>query len=211
MSAAIVLLATLVVFGLFVHIARRSDVLEDVLAEPLSGEGAVTPLVAATTTLPLSRTPVRRAGDVAVRLSVSGGRPVESSLTMRVLGQGREQLATCRYASGSLIDSSTMRCPVRDLAPAQRVAITVTPKARNVAVVGNAAGVGRLLVPRGHSLLARLRTVFGRIGARHPVPFTGWIVPIGTILWLSGLAGVALSVARPRRRQVADDAGGDDL
>ena len=99
---------------------------------------------------------------------------------------------------------------MHDLALARRVAITVTPKARNVAVVGNAAGVGRLLVPRSHTLLGRLRTVLGRIGARHPAPFSGWIVPIGTVLWLAGLAGVALSLARPGRREVADEAAGDD-
>ena len=206
------LLATLVVFGIFVHISRRSGVLEDVLAEPPAREGAVTPLVAATTTLPLSRTPVGRAGDVAVRLSVTGGRPVDSALTMRVLGEGRKRLATCRYAPGSLADTSVMRCPVRDLALARRVAITVAPQARNVSVVGNFAGVGKLLVPRSHSLLGRLRTVLGRIGARHPAPFTGWIVPIGTILWLTGLAGVALALARPGRRSIAgEEPEPDDL
>ena len=135
---------------------------------------------------------------------------MQSSLTMRVLGARGTHLATCRYAPGSLVDTSELRCPVHDLALARRVAITVTPKARNVAVVGNAAGVGRLLVPRSHTLLGRLRTVLGRIGARHPAPFSGWIVPIGTILWLAGLAGVALSLARPGRREVADEAGGDD-
>ena len=206
MTAAIVLLASLIVLGLFVHISRRSDLLEDVLAEPPAREGAVTPLTAVTTTLPLSRTTVQRAGDVAVRLSVSDGRPVDSSVTMRVLGKGGTSLATCRFARGSLVDTSVMRCSVRNLALARRVSITLTPKARSVAVVGNVQGVGKLVVPRSHTLLGRLRTVLGRIGARHPAPFSGWIVPLGTIIWLSALGWVALSVARPKRQPGAGEA-----
>jgi hypothetical protein len=94
---------------------------------------------------------------------------------------------------------------VPDLALVRRVAITVAPKAQDVAVVGNGDGVGKLLVPRSHSWLGRLRTVLGRIGARHPAPFTAWIVPIGTILWLSALAWVALAVVRSRRREVTGE------
>jgi hypothetical protein len=209
-TAAIVLLASLVVLGLFVHISRRSDVLDDVLAEPPAREAAVTPLVKATTTLPLSQTTVRRAGDVALRLSVRGGRPLESSIVLRVLGAGGNELARCVYARGTLGDSSVMRCPVRNLALVRRARLTVAPRPRGLSVVGNAAGFGKLLAPRSRTVLGRLRTVLGRIGARHPAPFSGWIVPIGSILWLSALAGVALTVARPARQPVADDAPGDE-
>jgi hypothetical protein len=205
-AAAIVLLASLIVLGLFLHISRRSDVLDDVLAEPPSREAAVTPVVAAGTTLPLSQTPVRRAGDVAVRLSVRGGHPVESSITLRILGAGGRKLATCVYPRGTLADSSVMRCPVGNLALVRRARLSVTPRPRGLSVVGNADGFGKLLAPRSRTLVGRLRTVLGRIGARHPAPFSGWIVPIGTILWLSVLAGVGLAVARPARRPIADEA-----
>jgi hypothetical protein len=206
-AAAIVLLASALVLALFVHLSRRSDLLDDVVAAPPSGEGAVAPLVAATTTLPLSQTTVHRAGDVALRVSASEGGPVQSSITVSVLGARRKQLATCRYARGSLADTNVMRCPVRDLALVRRVRITVTPRARGLGVVGNDAGVGTLLVPRSHTALGRLRTVLGRIGARHPAPFSGWIVPVGTVLWLSALAGVALCVRRPTEGATADDVG----
>ena len=203
-------LATVVVLGIFVHLSRRGDVLEDVLAEPPAREGAVTPLLMAKTTLPLSRTPVHRAGDVAIRLSVTHGRPVASSITLRVLSGDDRTLASCRYAPGTLADTSVLRCRVRDLALVRRVAIEVAPKSRVIAVVGNAEGVGKLLVPRSRTLAGRLRTVLGRIGAEHPSPFTGWIVPIGTILWLAGLAGVALSIARPRRSAAGDSPERDE-
>jgi hypothetical protein len=202
-GAAVVLLAFALVLAVFVHVSRRSDVLDDVVA---AGDGAVTPLVGATTMLPLSRTTVHRSGDVALRVSASESGPVQSSIAVRVLGAGRNQLATCRYARGSLVDTNVMRCPVRDLALVRRVRITVTPKARGLGIVGNAAGVGTLLVPRSHTALGRLRTVLGRIGARHPAPFSGWIVPVGTVLWLSALAGVALCAARPTRRPIPEDA-----
>jgi hypothetical protein len=204
-TTAIVLLACLVVLGLFVHISRRSDVLDDVLAEPPAREAAVTPLVKATTTLPLSQTTVRRAGYVALRLSVRGGRPLESSIALRILGAGGQELARCVYPRGTLADSSVMRCPVGNLALVHRARLTVAPPPRGLSVVGNTAGFGKLLVPRSRTLVGRLRTVLGRIGARHPAPFSGWIVPIGTILWLSALASVALTVVRPARRPMADE------
>jgi hypothetical protein len=166
-TAATVLVASLVVLGLFVHISRRSDVLDDVLAEPPAREAAVTPLVKATTTLPLSQTTVRRAGDVALRLSVRGGRPLESSIVLRVLAARGKRLATCRYPRGTLADTSVMRCRVHNLARVRAARVTVTPKARGLGMVGNAAGFGTLLAPRSRRTPAkpdgrRLRCLFRR-------------------------------------------------
>ena len=64
--------------------------------------------------------------------------------------------------------------------------------APGLAVVGGSTGVGTLLVPRSHTFTGRLATVLGRIGARHPAPFSGWLVPFASVLWLSALllAGV---------------------
>jgi hypothetical protein len=66
-------------------------------------------------------------------------------------------------------------------------------------VVGGRPGVGWLLAPRSHTLLGRLETVLGRIGAKHPAPFSGWLVPIGTVLWLSALLLVGLWIGRSPR------------
>jgi hypothetical protein len=194
-TAGVVLLACVLVLALFVHLSRRSDLLEDVLAAPPSGEANVAPLKAATTTYPLSRTPVRRAGDVALRLSLRGGGAAPSAFTIRILGPRQELLATCRYASGTLRDTNVMRCPVRNLALVRRVRITLNPEARGLGVIGSKAGVGTLLVPRSHTLLGRLGTVIDRLGAKHPAPFSAWLVPLGTVIWLASLGLVALSVA----------------
>ena len=185
--------------AIFVHVSRRGDVLDDVLVVPASGEVAVAPLAKATTVYPLSRTTVQRAGDVALRLSVSGGGVNPSALTVRILGAGQIRLATCRYARGSLRDTNVMRCPVPNLALVRRVRITLDPRANGLGVVGSATGVGTLLVPRSRTFFGRLETVLGRIGAKHPAPFSGWLVPLGTVLWLSALLLAGLWIYRSPR------------
>jgi hypothetical protein len=205
-AAGIVLLACVVVLALFVHLSRRGDLLDDVLAVPPSGETAVAHPTAATTTYRLSRTSVRRAGDVALRLSLSDGRASPSAITTRILGAGHKSLATCRYPRGSLRDTSVMRCPVRNLALVRWVRITLSPRAPGLGVVGSTAGVGTLLVPRSHTLLGRLGTVLDRLGAKHPAPFSAWLVPLGTVIWLAALGLVALSVVRTSRDGAEDEA-----
>ena len=195
-AGATVLFAGVLVLAIFVHVSRRGDVLDDVLVVPASGEVAVAPLAKATTVYPLSRTPIRRAGDVTLRLSFSGGGLNPSALTVRILGPGQTRLATCRYARGSLRDTNVMRCHVPNLALVRRVRITLIPPADGLGVVGSATGVGTLLVPRSHTFFGRLETVLGRVGAKHPAPFSGWLVPLGTVLWLSALLLVGLGIYR---------------
>ncbi len=194
--AAIVLLACSLVVAIFVHASRRDDLLYDVLAVPPSGGAAVLPLERATTTIALTRTIVQRAGDVAVRVSLSGGRPTPTAITVRILGEGQTRLNTCRYARGSLRDTNVMRCPVDDLASVRRVRITLDSRAPGLGVVGSTLGVGSLEAPRSDTFAGRLRTVFSRLGAQHPAPFSGWLVPLGSVLWLSGLLWVAWWIYR---------------
>jgi hypothetical protein len=199
MTAGIVVFSCLVVLVLFVDVSRRKDVLDDVVVVPTSGVAAVAPLAKGTTTYPLSRTAVSRAGAVSLRLSVRGGGVSPSAITIRIFSRGKTLLATCRYARGSLRDTNVMRCPVGNLALVWRVRITLNPKAKGLGVIGSRAGVGTLLVPRSHTLRGRLETVLGRIGAKHPAPFTGWLVPIGTVLWLSALLLVSVWIFRSPR------------
>ncbi|MDX6600621.1 MAG: hypothetical protein QOE87_4508 [Gaiellales bacterium] len=196
---AAVILSVLVVLALFVHLSRRGDLLEDVLALPPTGDQTVVKLTRARTTYPLSRTPVKLPGDVALRVSARDAAASDTSLVVRVLGPNRKVLATCRFARGTFVDTNVLRCPVLDLSLVRRARITVSPVTEGFGVVGSRLGVGSLLTPRAHSLVGRLRTVLGRIGAKHPAPFTGWIVPVGTVLWLSGLLLCGLWIARSPR------------
>ena len=203
--AAIVACSFAIVLLLFVHLSRRSDLTEDVLAAPASGDAALAMLHPRSTILRLNRTPVRHAGDVALRMSLHTAGPSTSAATVTIFDATRVPLATCRFARGSFSDTTVLRCGVPDLARVRRVRIRFDPKLAGAGVVGDARGVGTLLVPRSGSRLERLETILGRIGAKHPAPFSGWIVPIGTGLWLSALAFVGYGILRPPRPRTADE------
>jgi hypothetical protein len=189
----------MVVLALFVHLSRRSDLLDDVLAVPPTGDQVVVKLTRPRTTYPVSRTPVSRSGDVALRVSARDAAASDTALTVRVLGPDRKVIATCQFARGTFVDTNVLRCPVQDLSLVRRATITVDPVTQGFGVIGSRLGVGTLLTPRSHTLAGRLRTVLGRIGAKHPAPFTGWIVPVGSVLWLSGLLLFGLWVVRSPR------------
>ncbi|HET6175103.1 MAG TPA: hypothetical protein VFD90_21045 [Gaiellales bacterium] len=197
--AAALAVSVLVAVVLAVHMTRRSDILEDVLAAPPTGNLAVENLSRAGTTLPVPRTTVRHAGDVALRISARDAAASDTAMTLQILGPGGRRLATCRYARGSFVDTTVLRCPIRDLSRVRRMRIIVDPLTRGLGVVGSKQGVASLIAPRSRSLAARLETILGRIGAKRPAPFSGWLVPIGTVLWLSGLLLVGLWIARPPR------------
>ena len=211
LPAALAVVASLLLVGaLFVHLSRRSDLLEDVLAVPLTGTAAVEPLTKPVTTLPLSRTPVARAGDVVLRASLPPPGPSPSRVTLTILGREGAVLATCRYPGGTLVDTNVMRCPVRDLSAVRRVRIALRPKTGDFAIVGSRLGVGSLIVHRSHTFGGKLRTIMGRIGSKHPAAFSAWLVPLGTVAWLSALLLVGFSICRPSRPQPPDEGAAGD-
>jgi hypothetical protein len=191
--------AVVVVLVLALHLARRTDLLEDVVAWPPTGEGAVARLTHTTMTFRLSRTTVRHSGDVALRISASDARASDTAIAIEILGAGGKTIAACRYPRGSFVDTTVLRCPVRDLALVRRVRITTRPVTHGLGVLGSRLGVGSLIEPRSHTLPGRFETILGRIGAKHPAPFSGWLVPIGTVLWLTALLLVGLGIVRSPR------------
>jgi hypothetical protein len=195
--AAATVLAAVVVLALFVHVSRRSDVLDDVIAVP-AGTPVVTHFAARSTTLALPKTKVRHAGDVALRMTLSGAPSSRSAVVLRVLGTRSRRLATCRFARGSFGDTTVLRCPVADIAEAKRVRIDLVPHSAGLGVVGTDKAVGQLLVPRSSTMLGRLATVVGRIGAKHPAAFSAWIVPVGAVVWLAAIILVAAAIIRMR-------------
>jgi hypothetical protein len=191
--------SVVVVLALALHLARRTDLLEDVVAAPPTGEWAVAKLTHARTAFRLSRTTVRSPGDVALRVSARDANASDTSIAIQILGADRKVIAACRYPRGSFRDTTVLRCPVRDLSLVRRVRITTGSVTRGLGIVGSRLGVGSLLAPRSHTLAGRFETVLGRIGAKHPAPFSGWLVPIGTALWLSALLVVGLWIGRSPR------------
>jgi hypothetical protein len=196
---AVLALSVVVVLALALHLARRTDLLDDVVAAPPTGEWAVAKLTHARTAFRVSRTTVRRPGDVALRVSASDASASDTSIAIQILGPNRKAIAACRYPRGSFGDTTVLRCPVRDLSRVRRVRITTSPVTRGLGVVGGKPGVGWLLAPRSQTLPGRFETLLGRIGAKHPAPFSGWLVPIGTALWLSVLLLVGLWILRSPR------------
>ena len=189
--------AVVVVLVLFVHLSHRNDLLDDVIAVP-AGTPAVRQLAAKSTTLRLPSTKVRHAGDVALRMTVNRSRSNRSALVVRVISARGRRLATCRFARGTFADTNVLRCPVADLGAVDRVRIQLVPRSAGLGVVGTEQAVGQLLVPRSATTTGRLGTILGRIGAKHPAAFSGWIVPIGSVVWLMGLFLAAAAVVRAR-------------
>ena len=200
---AAAVLAVLIVLALFLHLSHRGDLREDLIALA-PGTPGVTQLTAKSTTLALPRTTVRHAGDVALRMALSGAPTNRSAVVVRVLGARGRRLATCSFARGSFVDTNVLRCPVADLAAVERVQIQLIPRSPGLGVVGTEQAVGQLVVPRSTTTTGKLATILSRIGAKHPAAFSGWIVPIGSVIWLAALILAAASIVGTRD---ASDAG----
>ena len=183
-----------IVLALFVHLARRDGLGEDILAAP-TGVVAATPLHRASVTFSLPVTPVHHSGEVALRMTMSESRSA-SAVTLRVEDRAGVTVGTCSFPAFSFRDADTLRCSIRDLAAAKRVEVRVQPRDSRVGVLTAPDAAGLLVVPRSTSRLGKMETIIERIGAKHPLPFSPWIVPLGTWFWLAALTYLGLLALR---------------